>query len=152
MQRLMLTHTMTATGSRALTNQFRYEISGALDEVRFRNAWQRLLERHDALRTAFLWEGLREPVQVVRTRVDLTYQSSDLSELDEESRTTRLRELVEADRIHQFDIRRAPLMRVTLARLQPDRWTLLWSRHHLIMDRWCVDLMFDELFAIYEDP
>ena len=105
MQRLMLTHTMTATGSRALTNQFRYEISGALDEVCFRNAWQRLLERHDALRTAFLWEGLREPVQVVRTRVDLTYQSSDLSELDEESRTTRLRELVEADRIHQFDCR-----------------------------------------------
>jgi thioesterase domain-containing protein/acyl carrier protein len=29
---------------------------------------------------------------------------------------------------------------------------MIWTRHHLILDRWCVDLMFDELFAMYEEP
>ena len=48
-----------------------------------------------------------------------------------------------------FDLREAPLIRLTLIRLDVDQFCLLWSRHHMILDRWCVDLLFEELFQLY---
>ena len=150
MQRLMLTHCLTATGSRALSNQFRYRLTGALEPERFRLAWQSLVNRHAALRTCFLWADLKEPVQVVRSAVTLPFAYEDLRPLNEVERDQRLLELYREDRRREIDLRKAPLTRITLARLSDDEHAMIWTRHHLILDRWCVDLVFDELFYAYE--
>ena len=150
MQRLMLMHSLTATGSRALSNQFRYRLTGALDPERLRLAWQSLVIRHAALRTCFLWDDLKEPVQVVRSEVRLPFAYEDLSALTQVERDRRLQELYRDDRRQEIDLRKAPLMRVILARLSDDEFAMIWTRHHLILDRWCVDLIFDELFHAYE--
>ena len=149
-QRLMLTHCLTASGSRALSNQFRYRLTGTLDPERFRLAWQSLLNRHAALRTCFLWADLKEPVQVVRSAVTLPFAYEDLRPLNEFERDQRLLELYREDRRQEIDLRKTPLTRITLVRLSNDEHAMIWTRHHLILDRWCVDLVFDELFYAYE--
>src|SRR5258706_14174064 len=48
-----------------------------LDVAAFERSWARAIERHPALRTAFAWEGLRQPVQIVGRRVKVTWTGED---------------------------------------------------------------------------
>ena len=68
MQQLMLMHSNNMTGSFILANQFRYQIRGELDPVRLEQCLHIIQQRHPALRTFFLWEGLREPLQLVHSK------------------------------------------------------------------------------------
>ncbi len=146
----MLLHSVTAAHSSVLLNQFCYRISGNLDVGAFRRAWQQLVDRHAMLRTAFLWEDLAEPLQVVRQTVDLPFVELDWSGLAEVEQQNRLEELRAADLERGFAPDRAPLMRCTVARLAPDAHVWVWTSHHLLFDRWCLPIVIDELQTIYE--
>jgi hypothetical protein len=45
---------------------------------------------------------------------------------------------------------RAPLMRITLIELSPQRFWMIWSSHHLISDRWSIGLVLDEVATAYD--
>lgn len=149
MQHLMLLHSLTAAHQGALRNQVCYEIRGTLHEDAFRHAWEALVERHPALRTAFLWEGLQQPLQAVRGHVALPLRTVDLAEATDDDRSRRLGELQREDADAPMPLGRAPLMRCTLARLPDDRWHFIWTIHHLVVDRWSHGVLFDDLSALY---
>src|SRR6185503_6759177 len=98
---------------------------------RYLAALQAVIDRHDILRTAVQWEGLREPVQVVWRKARLPVQEVTLSSKEA---AAELRKRFDPRR-YRFDIRQAPLQRAFLA-LDPteDRWLLLLLTHHLIED------------------
>ncbi|MBT8086847.1 MAG: alpha/beta fold hydrolase [Gammaproteobacteria bacterium] len=149
MQRLMLMHSIRVPGSSTLSNQFRYRVSGRLDAGRFDDAWRHVIHRHAALRTAFAWEGVNEPLQVVRSTVHLPVKHISLDGLGADEKAQQLAQLEQADRQRGFNLTRAPLMRLTVIRLREDEHILLWSRHHLILDLWSVERLFDEVFKNY---
>ena len=61
----MLFHALAAPNSGVYIGQLSCRLEGPLDVEAFRGAWQRLIERHAALRTAFVVEDGEQPVQVV---------------------------------------------------------------------------------------
>ena len=67
LQQGLLFHSLWEPGTRSYFTQIRLEIQGALDVAAFRAAWENLLGHHPPLRTAFVWEDLPEPFQVVRS-------------------------------------------------------------------------------------
>ena len=69
LQKGMLFHTLLAPESAVYVSQLTCTLPADLDPGRFRQAWETLVRRHGALRTAFLWEGLDEPLQAVRKTV-----------------------------------------------------------------------------------
>ena len=144
----MLFHSVSAPGSGVYVGQVSGELSGALDVAAFRAAWQAVLRRHSALRSAFLWNGLDEPLQVVHREVDLPWTVVDGpvgSATDSASLDARL----EADRREGFVLSSAPLMRVLLARLGEQRHRFVWTCHHLVADGWSTGLVLREVFALY---
>ena len=149
MQQLMLLHAL-GSGDSVLANQIVYQIDGDLDEERFAAAWRVIVARHPALRTAFLWEGLEKPVQVVRGTVELPFQRFDLSGMDPETRQGRVDELRRADREKPFRLGKAPLIRCTLIRLTTGSRVFIWSVHHLIADRWSHGTLFTEMQTVYD--
>lgn len=151
MQQLMLMHSVRVHGSSTLTNQFRYRLTGALDSTRFAAAWQQAIARHPALRTAFVWQDIDRPVQIVRTAVPVPWQYIELADAPENERQSRVAELQRSDRERGFDLVQAPLFRLTLIRTGVEEHLLLWSRHHLILDLWSVDILFGEVFACYNN-
>ena len=77
MQQGMLFHTLYAPQSGAYFEQRTCTLRGELDIPAFEQAWQRLIDRHPVLRTAFVSETVKEPVQVVYRQVDLPLGQHD---------------------------------------------------------------------------
>src|ERR1043165_2035794 len=77
MQRAMLFHAAYSPNSVSHFSQFNCKISGHLEPDLFRQAWQKLVERHTVLQTSFNWEALNKPVQVVHDKVTLPWVYQD---------------------------------------------------------------------------
>ncbi len=151
MQKLMLVHARTAgSGHDLLLSQIVYEISGALQGDAYRRAWELMIERHPALRTMFVWQDKQEPLQVVRETVSLPWSEEDWRGLPPAEQQSALTRLLAADRAAGFDLLRPPLMRLILIRLGEQKSWLVWSSHHLIIDRWCISILLGETRSAYE--
>jgi non-ribosomal peptide synthase protein (TIGR01720 family) len=150
MQAGILFHSLYAPHSSAYFDQHSCTLEGPFDARAFRDAWMRSVERHPILRTCFTWEGLAEPMQIVRPKVELPWVEHDWRNLPSDLRSERLSSLLRADRMHGFDLTRAPLMRLTLIRLSETSFYLLWSHHHLLLDGWSVPLLLTEVMLTYE--
>ncbi len=148
-QQGMLFHALLAPGTAVYLEQSSWALAGDLDERALRRAWQRLAARHAILRTAFVWEGLDRPLQVVRRRVELPWRLEDWRDAGVAEQEKRLETLFRRERERGFDLGRAPLARLVLVRLGDRRHRLLWSVHHLLLDGWSIAALFDELFEIY---
>jgi arthrofactin-type cyclic lipopeptide synthetase C len=109
-------------------------------------ALQAVIDRHDIFRTAVVWDGLREPIQVVWRQARLSVEEVAL-EPDGGDVATQLR--ARYDLRHQrLDVREAPLMRVAIAEDAVDgRWLLLWRLHHLIGDQMTLAVLLREVWA-----
>jgi amino acid adenylation domain-containing protein/non-ribosomal peptide synthase protein (TIGR01720 family) len=150
LQEGLLFHSLYTAGADLYVEQLTAEIAGPLDGAAFAAAWQRVVERHPALRTAFLWQGVERPLQLVRRGVALPWKVEDWRGMPLAAREERWRDLLAADRARGFDLGRPPLLRLTLARLDEETHRLLWSFHHLLFDGWCFSLLLTEVFTLYQ--
>ncbi|MEM7120952.1 MAG: amino acid adenylation domain-containing protein [Pseudomonadota bacterium] len=123
------------------------EIQGALDEQAFADAWNVVVERHTALRSAFHWELKDQPFQVVHRQAPLSVEMLDWSASADWRHDLQV--FLKADREKIFDLKRPPLMRVRLVRLADDRHVIIWTRHHLVVDGWSLGVILDEVFTAY---
>ncbi|MGI5499876.1 amino acid adenylation domain-containing protein [Lentzea sp. CA-135723] len=128
--------------SGAYFNQVRFRLTGVSDPRALGEAWQRVVDRNSVLRGEVAWDGLPEPVLVVRRHVTLPVTHLDWHGLDVEE---ELRTLQERDRAAGMDLADAPLMRVTVARLTDDEVLVLWTFHHILIDGWSAAQLFTEV-------
>ena len=142
-------HTIRSTGSGVFVDQVGCVIRGDFDIAVFKRAWALLTERHGALRTGFLWDGLDEPLQVVRQHVDVPWVEEDWRSLTPAERGERFDSVLSADRRRGFEIDEAPLLRMCVIRLGENEWRWLWTFHHLISDGWSTAILVDEVFTAY---
>ncbi|WP_254623733.1 non-ribosomal peptide synthase/polyketide synthase [Myxococcus sp. CA033] len=150
LQQGMLFQSLMAPGSGVYVTQFGWTFGARIDLGHFRRAWETVVERHAPLRTAFVWEGLDEPLQVVSPRVALPWEELDWRGLTPDEQKARFDALMASDRVRGFDLRQSPLMRLTVVKLDDGLHRVLWSSHHLLMDGWSLGLVFKELFASYD--
>ena len=112
----------------------------------FVKALEHVIARHDILRTAILWEGLSEPVQVVLRQVSLVVEEVELSTVHGDL-AAQLSERFNP-RHYRVDVREAPLVRLFLAHDQAhDRWLVRILHHHLGLDHAGLRLMLEEIVA-----
>ncbi|NNL70318.1 MAG: amino acid adenylation domain-containing protein [Acidimicrobiia bacterium] len=150
MQQGMLFHTLAEPASNVFVNQARIHLAGPLDGDRFQTACRALIARHPALRTAFLWDGLDRPLQVVREEAVLEWVEHDWSGFDQESFDSKLASFLDQDAHRGFDLATAPLTRMALIKEAAESWHWVWTTHHMVADGWSARVMLDELFADYE--
>ncbi|HEY5835638.1 non-ribosomal peptide synthase/polyketide synthase [Streptomyces sp.] len=133
----------------AYFDQVAVRLSGVADPGLLATAWQRVVDRTPALRTEVRWEGLAEPVQVVRKGAALPVTRLDWRGLSPADREEALRRLLADDRAAGMDLTTAPLMRIAVAALPDDEVMLVWTSHHLILDGWSTGLVFAEVYEQY---
>jgi amino acid adenylation domain-containing protein len=125
-----------------LASQMSFDSRSRLD--RYLGAMQRVVERHDILRTAVLWEGLAEPVQVVWRQAVLPVEEV---ELDAAAGDVAQQLYARFDPRHfRIDVRQAPLLRFYVAHdASADRWLLMMLLHHLVGDHTSLERMMGEV-------
>ncbi len=108
--------------------------------ARFTEVLQRVIDRHDILRTSLAWEGLPEPVQVVWRQASLPVTEVTLT-----GQQGPEAELLAAAGL-RMDLGWAPLLRV-VAGAEPGtgRWLALVQFHHLIMDHTGMEVVTGEI-------
>jgi amino acid adenylation domain-containing protein len=148
-QQAMLLY-LVLSGSRAEIYFNRFVLTlGPVDPAVLRRAWQRVVDRHPALRTLFLWEKQDQPLQAVRRQVELPWQEHDWRDLPEAEREERLATFLREDHARGFELNQAPLTRVALIRWTDEESKLVWSYSHLVLDGWSLALVVGELRTIY---
>ncbi|MEG4574238.1 amino acid adenylation domain-containing protein [Microcoleus sp. N3A4] len=125
-------------------------LHGNLNISAFQQAWQQAIARNPILRTAFVSEELEKALQIVLNRVNLPWEQLDWRGLSSDSQQVQLDNLIQAQRQQGFDLSSAPLMRVTLIRLDEDVYELIWCFQHLILDGWSWPLLWKEVLLLYK--
>lgn len=150
LQQGMLFHSISSPETAVYVEQISVTIDQPIFSVdAFKASWDLLIQRHNAFRTAFVWKNLKEPLQVVRRDVSLSWTEFDWRELDHTAQQSALAELKKQDRQTELLLNKAPLMRMTLVRLSDNLCEWIWTRHHLIADGWSTSHVLNELKQLY---
>jgi amino acid adenylation domain-containing protein/thioester reductase-like protein len=107
-------------------------------------ALQKVIRRHDILRTAIFWEGLPRPVQVVYRDASLPVEELELAPGgDHMEQLTRHM----TSWRHRMDLRKAPLMRLQLAAVAGGTVYAVLQVHHLACDHQSLQVVVAEALA-----
>lgn len=149
MQEVMLLHALARRERDTLLNQFVFSAHDGLDISALEGAFQLTATRHPILRTAFIVDKVKAPLQVVRREIALKIDTADWRDLSPDAQAKRLTRYCETDRAAGMNPTRAPLMRLFAAQTGRKAWTFVWTSHHLIMDRWCLDIVLGDVADFY---
>jgi amino acid adenylation domain-containing protein/non-ribosomal peptide synthase protein (TIGR01720 family) len=115
-------------------------LDGPLDLDRLRRALDTVVARHESLRTSVaLVDG--EPRQQVHTAARAELEVVDRHGADAATAALAL--------TRPFDLSKAPLLRLHVARLGDERWLLLFDVHHIACDGASLAIVIEEVLRAY---
>ncbi|KGU75761.1 non-ribosomal peptide synthetase [Burkholderia pseudomallei] len=121
-------------------------LDGPLNREVLQRALNRIVMRHEALRTCFAREK-GEPIQVIQPHADLTVSYHDLREAEQTEQ--RAKNLSQAHASAPFDLSRDLPVRVLLLQLADEAHVVQVVMHHIASDGWSVGVFLQELSALY---
>ena len=147
-QQGMLYHTIAEPGTGVYIGVFVCLLPDDLDEAVFKQSWSDVVARHDALRSLFVWEGVDDLMQVVRSDCVLTWEEAAGPIPDENGHADP--NYIETIRKEGVDLSQAPAMRFILGRMESGARCFLWSCHHALIDDWSQAIVLKEVQARYQ--
>ncbi|WP_426201472.1 amino acid adenylation domain-containing protein [Pseudomonas sp. TWP3-1] len=145
LQEGMLYHHLSAADGDPYVSQARFSFASRQHLEAFADALRWVIERHDILRTSFIWERLDQPLQVVWRQAPLVCEEIHL-----DASADVLTQLLQRHdpRHFRLDLQQAPLLRVAYAEDANDgRIVALMLFHHMIMDHIALDVVRSEIQA-----
>jgi amino acid adenylation domain-containing protein len=150
MQEGLLFHTLYEETSDVYCAQWMCTFDGALIPSALQQAWQRVLEHHAVLRTAFNWTSHRVPFQIVYRQIPLPWREEDWRHVPITEQESALETFLHQDRQQGFNLSRAPLLRLSLIRIAEQSYHFVFTFHHLLLDGWSLALLRQDVFQAYE--
>ncbi|KUO12347.1 hypothetical protein AQJ58_08945 [Streptomyces sp. DSM 15324] len=124
-------------------------LSGEVDGEALNGAVQRIVERHDVLRTTFPINARGIPFQHIAENLEIPLEFIDLTSLPEHTRQAEAHSVVTAWAALPFDLEKGPLLRVRWVRVTEQEHLLCFSFHHAVFDGWSIDVLYRELARHY---
>ena len=148
MQEGMLFDWISNKHSETYFEQLVMDIDGDIEIDVLDRAINLLIERHDVLRSIFLFEKLNKPQQVVLNAKKIKVDFEDLSNLEEDNQLKVIEEILQNDRNNGFDLTKDILVRMKLVKFSK-KSKLIFSFHHIILDGWSLAILVKELLEVY---
>lgn len=135
-------------GSAAYNVPMAWRITGPLDHAALQRGLDRLVARHEALRTSFPAEDGR-PRQVIGSAQRLQMESVDLPKVESSERESELECLLEAYAQRPFDLITGPVLRAALFRVGEEDHVFVLVLHHIVCDGPSIAILLEELGQFY---
>ena len=149
MQQGMLFHAIGELGSGVDIEQIVCQLDEPLDTTAMLRAWELIASRHTILRTAFVWEGIAEPLQQVHDSVQIPSEILDWRDAVPRSKRRAGIDCWLPTARRALMLSRAPLMRLHIVQLGESSYRMLWTFHHALLDGRSFPIVLREVFAAY---
>ncbi|WP_243667325.1 amino acid adenylation domain-containing protein, partial [Pseudomonas brassicae] len=121
-------------------------LRGPLDVLALQRSFDRLVARHETLRTTFV-EVNGEARQLIAEQASVNIDLEVVPAAADQAAQVQAR--VEAESSRLFALDQGPLLRVKLLQLGAEDHVLILTQHHIVSDGWSMQVMVDELIALY---
>ncbi|OBH43765.1 non-ribosomal peptide synthetase [Mycobacterium sp. E183] len=119
-------------------------VSGPLDADRLRGAVDTVVSRHPNLAARFCTQ-FDQPVQIIPADTQTPWQYVEL-DCDTDG---QLQRICDAERAAVCDLKGSTAFRVALIRTAPERYRVVLTNHHIVLDGWSLPVLLQEIFATY---
>ncbi|MVT11424.1 non-ribosomal peptide synthetase [Chitinophaga tropicalis] len=126
-----------------------YIFEGELNVAALSHGFEKLVARHESLRTVFRQDEEGELRQLILHPGETGFEvlSADLRQ--EEDRDGIVRRCVQAEITTPFDLSDGPLLRAALYQVADNKWVFTYTMHHIISDGWSMRILMKELLLYY---
>lgn len=127
-----------------------YRFEGRLNVEHLLASFQLVAQRHEILRTNFQ-EQNNQVIQVIHPKANIPTETIDLQHFTVEKQQQKVEEITKRNVEKIFDLTEDCLLRITVIILADDKYLVLLSMHHIIGDRWSLQVLNKELAATYRE-
>ncbi|HEX3792177.1 MAG TPA: non-ribosomal peptide synthase/polyketide synthase, partial [Pseudonocardiaceae bacterium] len=145
----MVFHRLSQPGQGVYFQQVTLVLDGVPEVAALARAWQQVIDRTPALRSEIVWDGVPEPLQLVRRQVRPPIDERDWTGLSASEQSQALQQFLTEDRVSGINQRHAPLLRLMLARLSANTVQLVWTFDHVLLDGWSLFGVLADVLAAH---
>ncbi len=127
-----------------------FTFKGPLSVPGLLNSLQKVYEANNVLRTSYFLEE-NTVYQQVNDATILPVAKHDLSKLAKHERSAKRKAILDNEATVDFFLDSPPLIRACLIILGEEEHELLITMHHIIVDKWSMSLLADQIAAFYAD-
>lgn len=125
-----------------------FVINGKLNEAAFERSLQQVFKENRILRAYYPYVN-GNPIQVINEKSKVELKRFDLSAIPRVEREKRKLEILMSDAKRHFNLDEFPLVRTTLIKLDNEEHVFLLTMHHIIFDKWSMDLLLKAMAEHY---
>ncbi|MCP5054247.1 MAG: hypothetical protein GY940_44175, partial [bacterium] len=126
-----------------------YTLKGRLNPDALQQAVEMLMERHESLRTVFISLD-NIPKQKILEKGDIGFQCNVIDLRNNAHKEEEARELINEEAWKAFDLKRGPLLKIQLLRLEDETYLLFFNVHHIVSDGLSLGIMIKEMCRFYQ--
>jgi len=144
-------HNVLEPSSSVYFEQMSMSLSGHLCPETFKKTWSFLIERHDMLRANYVHMNVSTPLQVFfkERSLDSCWVYENLKGDGQNQQQSYLEAVKLSDRKRYFNLSADMLIRIYLYKLDSTQYYIIFSNHHIILDGWSINILFEEFLRIY---
>jgi amino acid adenylation domain-containing protein len=131
-----------------MTNVYQFE--GSLDIAALEYAFDRLIDRHEILRTVFRANQQGNVRQFIYPSAEKGFKITVTDISNEVLPGEKAEQLLAEEAARPFDLAAGPLLRASLLRLSDSKWVFAFTMHHIISDGWSMNNLLNELLLFYK--
>ncbi|MFK7786588.1 MAG: amino acid adenylation domain-containing protein, partial [Crocinitomicaceae bacterium] len=125
------------------------ELDGEYNEDWLKLSFDRLIERHEILRTIFNEDPSGEVKQFIQSPEQVGFRLIFEDYSEQENSGEQAKSYVSSDMLMPFDLEKGPLIRASLIKVRQHKFLLYFNTHHIISDGWSLEVLYNDLFSIY---
>lgn len=132
--------------SRGYNESVSLRLKGQLNIVLLKNTLKKLVQRHEALRSAFSGDGSTILIfDTIAGKLDYT----DLSGMHPAQQEAVLKKYILDDALYLFDLLNGPLFKIGLHKLAEQEYHFTFTGHHIVCDGWSLGIILQDISKIY---
>ncbi|QFG00376.1 amino acid adenylation domain-containing protein [Psychrobacillus glaciei] len=146
----MLFHSVNEPEKNYYIAQKSFDLEGLLDIHILKESISHVHDRYDLLRSTIEWEGLSEPLRIIHKKMEIKWKEHNV-EGDPRTKKRVVEKILDEDLSQRFNLSKEPLARWNLIQLNKNKYKLVFTYHHIILDSWSLEILFNEITRNYNE-